>query len=251
MIDVVSILNMRQSDEKTASVIPSLELMRRAGNVLYSSIPWKGNIDILVGAGNNGGDGFALACFLAENGFSPIVYKIEDEVCDNAFYFEQKAKQLGVIISNYVSSIRQLEDADILVDCLFGTGLNRTPQGLYLDCIEEINSYPNKTIISCDINSGVNGDLGPTDIYVKSDYTVCIQAIKKGMLIRSKEYLKNVIVADIGIDLLKKEDFLSLDDSIHSNKDLEVGNDMFYYSDSGHKVYFVPDWLKVKEISYK
>lgn len=73
MIDIVSILNMRQSDEKTASVIPSLELMRRAGNVLYSSIPWKGNIDILVGAGNNGGDGFALACFLAENGFSPYL----------------------------------------------------------------------------------------------------------------------------------------------------------------------------------
>ncbi len=252
MIPIVSLKNMSLSDKKTMDSIPSLELMRRAGIVLYKSIRWKGNINIVVGEGNNGGDGFALACLLAEDGYSPVVYKLVDDISDDAYYFEQKAKRLGVIINDYIPDIYLLDDADVIVDCLFGTGLNREPEGIYRKCIDEINSYNGKKIISCDINSGVNGDNGPTPTYVKSDVTICIQAFKKGMLNIPSSDMKEVVVGDIGIKLIEEEDyFFTSKEKPYQETDLLNDGDYFYLQESERRYYLLNKEKNIRQISYK
>ncbi len=254
MIDIVSVKNMKESDNAAKEGgIPSLELMRRASIVLYKSLAWKGNVNIVVGKGNNGGDGFALACILSNEGFSPVIYKVEDDISDDAYYFEKQAKELGVLINDYVPHLNQLEDADIIVDCLLGTGFKGKVEGIYRDAIEEINSYLDAFVVSCDINSGVSGDYGPTDIYVESDLTVCIQAIKKGMLLEGKSYLKSVTVGDIGITLLAKEDSMACVEEFNKHEDIHVYREhgLSYYYHGENKVYMTPEWLKIRTLSYK
>ena len=65
MIECISVKNMRLSDAYTiANLVPSLELMYRAAYGVFKAVDWHGRIAIVVGSGNNGGDGFALACIL-------------------------------------------------------------------------------------------------------------------------------------------------------------------------------------------
>ena len=75
MIDCISVENMRQSDCYTiANLVPSLQLMHRAALGVFRSVSWCGPVAIVVGSGNNGGDGFALACILAEHNFDCTVF---------------------------------------------------------------------------------------------------------------------------------------------------------------------------------
>ena len=68
MIDCISVENMRQSDAYTiAHLVPGLELMRRAALGVFQAAKWQNHTAILAGSGNNGGDGFALACILKEH----------------------------------------------------------------------------------------------------------------------------------------------------------------------------------------
>ena len=65
MIDCISVENMRRSDAYTIeNFVPSLELMYRAAYGVFCQVGWYGKIAILAGSGNNGGDGYALACIL-------------------------------------------------------------------------------------------------------------------------------------------------------------------------------------------
>lgn len=251
--DVISVTNMRNSDKFTIeNDVPSLELMRRAGLVCYKAIKWLGNINILVGKGNNGGDGFALACLLAKAGYSPVVYKVSDEISDDSFYFEKKAKKLSVIINEYVPNISQLDDADIIVDCLLGTGFNGEVKGLYKDCIKEINSYKNKIVVSVDINSGVSGDYGPSKTYVKSDITIAIQAIKQGMLSILDE-IKTVYIGDIGVKILEEENKLVSEDEFdkYSKETIYTEKGISYVYENKGKVYLLSKATDIKKISYK
>lgn len=70
----ISVENMRLSDAYTiANFVPSLELMYRAAMCVYVANHWQGRTAIVVGSGNNGGDGFALAWILKEKGFDNVV----------------------------------------------------------------------------------------------------------------------------------------------------------------------------------
>jgi NAD(P)H-hydrate epimerase len=75
MIDCISVENMRQSDTYTIeNFVPSLELMYRAAYGVFESVDWHGKIAIIAGSGNNGGDGYALACILKDQGYDCTVY---------------------------------------------------------------------------------------------------------------------------------------------------------------------------------
>ena len=88
MIPCISVENMRNSDAKTiATITPSLELMHRAAYGVYQAVNWKGKTAIMVGSGNNGGDGFALACILQEAGCPCTVFTVSQRMSqDGAFY---------------------------------------------------------------------------------------------------------------------------------------------------------------------
>lgn len=91
---------------------------------------------------------------------------------------------------------------DIVVDCIFGIGLNRAPEGKYRAAIEAINAS-GAFVVACDIASGMNADTGfPMGAAVRADMTVAIQELKYGHLINDGiDYAGETVTADIGISL--------------------------------------------------
>ena len=70
-VQVVSVENMRKSDARTiAEHTPSAELMYRAAQGIFNSAKFVGRVAIVCGKGNNGGDGYALACVLCKNAYA-------------------------------------------------------------------------------------------------------------------------------------------------------------------------------------
>jgi len=92
MIACVSVENMRNSDAYTISNhVPSLELMHRAAFGVFKAVKWQGRTAIVVGSGNNGGDGFALACILAEKDFDCTVFTLTEQISHDSAFYAQKA----------------------------------------------------------------------------------------------------------------------------------------------------------------
>lgn len=211
MKDVISVNNMRLSDEAAIkSGVSSLELMYRAAKGVYDSFEWFGRIGIFCGSGNNAGDGYALALILKENGFSPKIIKTSERFSDDGKYYYDLCLKESIDIKSF-SEIK--DKYDIAVDCLLGTGFKGDVKESLSKVIDYINEC--ETVISVDINSGLNGDNGLTKKAVKSDLTVSIGTLKTGLLLnQAKDYIKELINVDIGITINKKEFYLIEDDDV-------------------------------------
>ena len=213
MIDLISVENMRQSDSSTiASGVSGITLMERAARGIYLACDkWDkaGLITIVTGSGNNGGDGFALAEILKGKGLPVKVLTLSDKASPNAGYYKQRCIDCGVEITPFEPSL--LEGSGIIVDAMLGTGFAGTPRENYKTAIEAIN-YAHEEgafVVSADINSGMNGDTGEYDICIVSDLTVTIGYLKKGLITPSAlEVTGSIAVADIGIELLQKEELI-------------------------------------------
>ena len=203
-LDCISVANMRESDRKTIErYVPSLTLMYRAAMGVFRSSDWCGDIAIAVGSGNNGGDGYALACILKANGIDSRVVALSEKLTPDSAHFAAKARSLGVPVEPYSSGI--FAGSDIIVDCLLGTGFHGAVREPYASAIREINAAE-AYVISVDINSGMNGDTGEAELAVRSDLTVTIGFVKNGMLASEAGMLmKRLAVVDIGIILDKEE----------------------------------------------
>lgn len=217
MKDVVSVNNMRKSDKYTIeNKIPSKELMYNAAMGIYESYEWQGEILIVCGTGNNGGDGYALATILQKNNHSPkLLITSCPKTEDSKHYFEE-CKRLGIPYFVYMPAL-ELFGFDVIVDCIFGTGFFGQVEKSISGLMEKINNSK-AFVISADINSGLNGDSGLGEVSVKSDLTVSIGTLKSGHFLgRAKDRIRKMTNADIGIDLvdkpyklIEKEDISSL-----------------------------------------
>ena len=171
---------MRFADQCTIkSGVLEGELIKRVGNALYSEIKNRfpcGKIIICVGLGNNGADGKALKDFL----------DFDENYCVSIF------DPLNDRVENF--------NCDVIVDCLFGTGLNRDIQGEYKSCVELINASK-AFVIACDIPSGINGDTGKVmGVAVKANLTIAVQEYKLGhFLCDAPSYVGELIKKDVGI----------------------------------------------------
>ncbi len=215
MQHVISVSNMRESDASTISGgVPSPELMLRAAKGIRASYHFEGRTAVVVGSGNNGGDGFALSMLLLDEGKNVDVITVTDHYSEDSTYYMNEALKRGLKIIPFDEG--SLVGYDTIVDCLLGTGFKGDVKGLYRDAIIAINrsgSY----IISADINSGMNGDSGEAGLAVKSDLTVVIGYLKIGILkARKSEYIKKFVCTDIGITLLKEEDLLLTSNEWHT-----------------------------------
>lgn len=204
MIPCVSVENMRLSDAYTiANFVPSLELMYRAAMGVFKAHHWQGSTAIVVGSGNNGGDGFALACILKEKGFDCTVFTVSQQLSEDSTYYAVKAKEAGIIVCPFERGC--LEGFSNVVDCLLGTGFSGTVRDNYRQAIEAINES-SVFVISVDINSGMNGDSGLAELAVRSDLTVTIGFVKTGLVTENAgRYMKRLVCADIGIQLVREE----------------------------------------------
>lgn len=208
MINVVSVDNMRKSDDWTIkNLTSSKELMKRAGESVFDSVNWKAPVAIVCGTGNNAGDGFVLATNLADNGIDCTIFLVKEKFSvDGKFYFDKCIEQN--IKVQVIDKNTNFDKFKTIVDCIFGTGFKGKIEGVERSVIEKINNSK-AFIVSVDINSGLNGDTGLCDICVKSDLTVSIGAFKTGHFLNiAKDVMKNKINADIGIKLISEPYFL-------------------------------------------
>ena len=204
MLDCISVENMRVSDAQTiAAKVPSLELMGRAAEGVYRAVKWHGRVAIVVGSGNNGGDGFALACILERQGVPCEIFTVSTRLSADSAHYAEEAKKLGVPVRPYEDGC--LAGFDMAVDCLLGTGFSGGVRDNYRAAIEGINES-GAEVISVDINSGMNGDTGEAEIAVRSDLTVTIGCVKNGLVTENAgRYIKRLRCTDIGIKLAYEE----------------------------------------------
>lgn len=209
MRDVITVATMRESDAHTIEqYVPSRELMGRAARGVYQAVNWHGRVAILTGGGNNGGDGYALAGILADEGISCTVYRVSEHFSEDGKYYHDQAVEKGVAICPYTGN-EDLGAFDILVDCLLGTGFSGPVRGLFRQAIQAINRA-RAYVVSVDINSGMHGDTGKGELMVKSDLTVTIGELKVGMFLGDAVWqIGKLAVADIGIRLIREDYFLA------------------------------------------
>ena len=202
---VVSVDQMRRSDAYTIEhFVPSRELMYRAADGVFRAYDgWQGRkIAIVVGGGNNGGDGFALAGILKKAGMDPVIYEVSDKPSEDGSYYRDIARELGVRMDAFEADT-DLSGYDVIVDCVLGTGFKGEVRGKAGDAIRAINKA-GAYVISVDINSGMNGDTGEGALAVKSDLTVSIGYYKQGQFKGDAEkYIGELTNADIGIVLVE------------------------------------------------
>ncbi|MCQ2771942.1 MAG: NAD(P)H-hydrate dehydratase [Bacilli bacterium] len=189
----------------------AIELMGRAAKGIYDCYAWHGSTLIVVGKGNNGGDGYALAVLLKEAGHSVSIMELDSTRTDTSEYYFSKCLELSISISPFNKD--NLSSFDVIVDCIFGVGFKGELTGKYKDAVESINAS-NKYVISIDANSGLNLRNGNTNLAIKSDLTISISNLKPGYYLNcGKDYVGEIKEVDIGLNtngpkcyLLDKED---------------------------------------------
>lgn len=215
MENVISVKNMRESDAFTINTsVSGKELMQRAARGVYESVKWRGSIAVICGSGNNGGDGYALAEILFDNGFSPVILRLGEKLSEDGAYYYNRCKNKG-INEFFCDEFTELGSYEIIVDCILGTGFSGTLREDIISLIENINRT-SAYKVSVDINSGLSGADGtarPTA--VKSDITVSIGYFKTGMFLNdANTYIGSLKNVDIGIKLVKKQYYLITKDEL-------------------------------------
>ena len=184
--------------------ISSFDLMHQAGVEVFQtlSLQWPNakSISIFCGAGNNAGDGYVIASLALQANLTVKVYSLvnHDSLTGDALTAAQYYKdRLGVIIP---FDDQELDDADLIVDALLGTGLNRPVSGLFELAINKINQSISP-VISVDCPSGLNADTGAVmACAVKANTTVTFIALKQGLFTgQSAEYCGELVYAKLSI----------------------------------------------------
>lgn len=136
-------------------------MMSRAAHAALSVIqqhwPDTKHITVLCGSGNNGGDGFDLARFAHQKGINVTVFQVSETTAETANLAKQALLEQDIAIEPFTNLI---PDTDIIVDAIFGTGLNRPVEGECKTAIELINTQNNTPVIALDIPSGLEADTG-------------------------------------------------------------------------------------------
>ena len=200
---IVSGEEMSRIDDYTVNNVglPQMVLMERAALEIYGFIKSKyqrsARILVVVESGNNGGDGVAVARMLKSDGYDVEVYWVNG-LNKTSDAFEQQrniAKKMGV---KFVDEIVNY-GYDVVVDGIFGVGLNRIVTGKQAEAINLINDIDAYTI-AIDIPSGIDSKTGfVLGCAVRADATITFEHIKIGMLMGiGYEYSGKVIIANIG-----------------------------------------------------
>ena len=165
--------------------ISGLTLMERAGSsafeVLREHWPEARRIQVLCGMGNNGGDGYILARRATEAGLSVTILQVGDmaKLSGDALTAANRAKEAGLVPSPFNES--GLVAADVVVDALLGTGLDRAVGGPFQEAIHAVNTQT-APVLAMDIPSGLHADTGHVmGTAVKAEATVSFIGLKQGL----------------------------------------------------------------------
>ncbi len=214
---LVNVAAMGEADRLTISAgCPGILLMERAGKGVADAVmrmaTASARILVVCGPGNNGGDGFVAARILQEQEYEVQLALLGDRARLKGDAAIAAATWKGGCIP---VTDAQPEDADIIVDALFGAGLSRALDGEAKVLVERINRS-GKPVIAVDVPTGVSGDDGQVDgVAIQARVTVTFAARKPGHLLFPGAALAgHVEVVDIGI---AEETLRSLHDGVYAN----------------------------------
>ena len=201
MIELLTNAEMAEADRLTiAGGMAGIELMENAGRAVADAagaLLQGRRVVVVAGPGNNGGDGFVAARHLAARGYAVRVSFVGD------------AKRLkgdaALAADRWSGPVEQaspgsLADCDIVIDALFGAGLDREVEGLPRAMIRAMNAST-APVLAVDLPSGVNGTTGAVmGIAVNATHTVTFFSRKTGhMLLPGRLHCGAIQMADIGI----------------------------------------------------
>jgi NAD(P)H-hydrate epimerase len=210
---VVTANEMRQIDQQTIDGIgiPGIVLMENAGRAVVTAIQEHFSecrcVAVVVGKGNNGGDGLVVARQLALAGHSVqiILVSLPHQFTGDALTNLQIAQNLNLSIaqasseSNLNQLERQISQCDLIVDAIFGTGLRGAVRGFVASVIACVNEG-GCPVVAIDLPSGLETDTGvAVGACVKATHTVTMGLPKRGLLLHpGADTAGQLEIADIG-----------------------------------------------------
>jgi hydroxyethylthiazole kinase-like uncharacterized protein yjeF len=202
MIELLTTAEMAEADRLAiAAGIAGIDLMEKAGRAVADCVaahhPPAARVAVVAGPGNNGGDGFVAARILSERGYAVrvLVAAQADRLKGDAAIAAQRWKRPT---EPAVPDV--LGPAEVIIDALFGAGLDRPVDGAARAIIEAMNAAPAR-IYAVDLPSGINGTSGAVmGAAVNAAETVTFFRRKPGhLLLPGRLHCGKTSVADIGI----------------------------------------------------
>ncbi len=232
--------------------ISSIDLMERAATEMTNAIvkEWGSDTPVVVfaGSGNNGGDALAVARLLAGRGFEVSVYlfNVSDKISDDCAINRERIIQSESI--KQFTEIKQqfdlpsLTKGTLIIDGLFGTGLNKPITGGFAQLIKYINRSE-ANIVSLDIPSGLMSEdntYNASDNIIRADLTLTLQNKKLSFLFReNQKYIGRLKVLDIGLSKKWMNEATSLyhiTESSYVSSKLSDRNEFAHKGDLGHSL---------------
>ena len=210
------------------------QMMENAGHAVAQAIDAEidaagASVLILVGPGNNGGDGLVAARYLAQIGAVVTVYVWKRNTDGDKNWALLDATGVERVLSSDSDSPARLahllDEADIIVDALLGTGVSRPIEGTLAELLDQTKAaitrrrdpradtdlidpaYPNSeadmtpVVVALDVPSGLNSDTGAVDPHtLPADLTITLAAVKLGhILLSGPGVVGQLVVGDIGL----------------------------------------------------
>ena len=201
MIELLTPVEMGEADRLTiAGGTPGIRLMERAGRAVADAVarrPLGTRVAIVCGPGNNGGDGFVAARILAERGFPVSVGLLGARERLKGDAAETAALWRGPVAP---AADLDLTTAGVIVDALFGAGLDRPLEGEAAEIVRRINAAEVE-VVAVDLPSGISGATGEVlGTAVEAEETVTFFRRKPGhVLMPGRLHTGKLRLADIGI----------------------------------------------------
>lgn len=169
--------------------IPGYALMQRAAAVAWRGLlrrwPQARRIAVVVGGGNNGGDGYEIAHLALAAGCEVTVWRLATELRGDAATAADAWRDDGGIVRDWPADTSpRFDGVDVIVDSIFGTGLSRPPEGAAGAAVEAINRAHagGVGVLAVDVPSGLMADTGAAPgVVVLADVTATFIGAKLGL----------------------------------------------------------------------
>jgi len=200
----------KEADHRTVSHEPIsfIDLMERAAAKFteafcndYQSTSWVKHV--FCGTGNNGGDGLAVARMLHHHGHSVKAYLLPGKASPDYVTNLQRLTELNsveIIHLDESSALPTLQETDVIIDAMFGTGISRPLEGVPEKVIQFLNTSP-AIKIAIDVPSGLSADKPSKGAVFEADRVYTFQAPKLAFLLpENSRFVKRFRVLDIKLD---------------------------------------------------
>ena len=214
MLRVVNVEQMRAIEERTFDKqnIRSFDLMVHVGKEMYSTYKVNHNHDdilVIAGTGNNGGDALVFGEQAHLDGHKVMAFLIGDanKQSKESLAMTKRYTEKGIPLKRIVNQVEwdqekhHILDYDLLIDGLFGIGLDRAVTGLYKEVINSINQM-HKAVISMDVPSGLHADTGIImGDCIRNTHVFTVHAIKQGLILEDAvDVVKDLSIIDVNME---------------------------------------------------